>query len=222
MRILLLDDNIFENAYIIRCLEKEGHYVNNVFDGETAFSFLFHYYDIYLVNIDMPNISGLEILDHIKSINSNTFVIMFSSNPSNEMIKKAYEYGCNDFLVFPFECIDLVEKINLIDNNKEIRLANGLIYDSISKKITYENNEIILTKNELKLFVLLVSNLERCIQKDQIISYIYENKLINKNFEYVNKGTVRTLIYRLRKKLPENTIETLSNKDGYSINIQRV
>ena len=76
MRILLLDTENFENIYIKHCLEEKGHYVNCVSDGETACHFLFENYDIYLLNIDIPNISGLDILDHIKSINTNTIVIM--------------------------------------------------------------------------------------------------------------------------------------------------
>ncbi len=222
MRILLLDTENFESIYIKHCLEEKGHYVNCVSDGKTAYHFLFENYDIYLLNIDIPNISGLDILDHIKSINTNTIVIMLSVNPSTELMKKAHESGCDDFIVKPFNCDELVAKITRIKNNSKIKLINGIIYDSINKKITYNEKEIILTKNELKLFQLLITNLETCIQKDQIISYIYENKFINGNFEFTNKATIRTLVYRLRKKLPDNTIETFSNKDGYCISIDRV
>lgn len=218
MRILLLDTENFDSIYIKHCLEEKGHYVNCVSDGEIACNFLFENFDIYLLNIDVPNVSGLDILDHIKSININTIVIILSDNPSTELMKKAYELGCDDFIIKPFNCDELVAKITRINNNSKIKLINGIIYDSVNKKIKYKEKEIILTKNELKLFHLLITNLEICIQKDQIISYIYENKFIDGNLEFNNKATIRTLVYRLRKKLPENTIETFSNKDGYCIN----
>ena len=85
MKIFLLEDDYSLNEAIKEILELENHTVDNFYDGEIAFdNILNNNYDLYILDVNVPNIDGLEILEKIKSISLNLNVII------NTLIFNAY------------------------------------------------------------------------------------------------------------------------------------
>ena len=101
MKILLLEDDIALNKSICAALNYSGYDVDTFFDGNEVLNNLNFLYDLYIMDINVPNISGLELLDLIQNQNNQAKIIMISSNTDINTIKNAYNLGCIDYLKKP-------------------------------------------------------------------------------------------------------------------------
>lgn len=210
MKIFLLEDDYSLNEAIKEILEMENHIVNNFYDGEIAFNNILNEYDLYILDINVPNINGLDILEKIKSINLNSNVIIISANVNISLIKKAYVLGCDDYLKKPFDLEELVLKIKRyekVPNN--IKLTQNISFNLLEKELYLNSEKIELTKNEKNLLYLLIKNMGNTISYSQIEDFVYDGKS-------KSSDAIRSLIKRLRKKLSEDLILN-SLDEGYYI-----
>ena len=214
MKIFLLEDDYSLNEAIKEILELENHTVDNFYDGEIAFdNILSNNYDLYILDINVPNIDGLEVLEKIKSISLNLNVIIISANINIDLIKKAYLLGCDDYLKKPFDLEELVLKLARYQkNNNYISLTNDIHFNIFNKELYLKDEKIALTRNEKNLLYLLIKDLGTTISYSQIEDFVYEGKT-------KSSDSIRSLIKRLRKKLPENLLLNSLN-DGYYIKKQ--
>ena len=211
MKIFLLEDDYSLNEAIKEILELENHNVDNFYDGEIAFdNILNNTYDLYILDVNVPNIDGLEVLEKIKSISLNLNVIIISANINIELIKKAYSLGCDDYLKKPFDLEELVLKLARYEKrNKCIALTKEIHFNTFNKELYLKNEKIILTRNEKNLLYLLIKDMGTTISYSQIEDFVYEGKS-------KSSDSIRSLIKRLRKKLPENILLN-SLEEGYYI-----
>jgi DNA-binding response OmpR family regulator len=210
MKIFLLEDNYSLNEAIKEILEIENHVVDNFYDGEMAFNNISNEYDLYILDINVPNIRGLDILEKIKSVNFKSSVIIISVNVNIGLIKEAYILGCDDYLKKPFDLEELVLKIKRyekIPNN--IKLTSNVSFNLFEKELYLNNEKIELTKNEKNLLYLLIKNMGTTISYSQIEDFVYDGKS-------KSSDAIRSLIKRLRKKLSEDLILN-SLDEGYYI-----
>ncbi|MEA3553784.1 MAG: response regulator transcription factor [Campylobacterota bacterium] len=214
MKYLLLEDDIELNETICQILQLENCDVSSFFDGSDA---LYHIeknrYDVYIMDINVPNINGLELLECIKKTYKNSKVIMISSNIDIKTIEKSYNLGCYDFLKKPFYIEEL--RLKLLNIKKEyfssLRLSRNLYYDINNKQLLRDDIHIELTKKESLLLCLLVRNYNKLVSKDEIIEFVFENK-------YTNDVNIRAIITRVRKKLDDNIISTVAGV-GYCLRV---
>ena len=210
MKIFLLEDDYSLNEAIKEIIELENHSVKNFYDGQTAFDNISNNFDLYILDINIPNINGLEILKNIKNINPKTKVIIISANININLIKEAYNLGCDDYIKKPFDIEELLLKIHRYENkSKLIDLEKNIIFNLFSRELFVNNKVIELTKNEKNLLFLLVENLGKKISYEQIEYFVYENNI-------KSSDAIRSLVKRLRKKIPKDII--LNSLDqGYYI-----
>ena len=210
MKIFLLEDDYSLNEAIKEIIQLENHSVENFYDGETAFSKISNDFDLYILDINIPNINGLEILKHIKQINPKTKVIIISANINIDLIREAYTLGCDDYIKKPFNIEELLFKINRYEKKDTIiYLDINITFNTISKELIINNKTVELTKNEKNLLFLLVDNLNNKISYDQIENFVYEGTS-------KTSDAIRSLVKRLRKKLPKDLISN-SLDEGYYI-----
>ena len=211
MKIFLLEDDYSLNEAIKEIIELENHSIDNFYDGENALSNIRYDYDLYILDINTPNIDGLELLKIIKSTNFKSKVIMISANINIELMKKAYDLGCDDYLKKPFNLEELIFKINRYEQKSKIIYLDKDIAFNLSNKELIINNQIIeLTKNEKNLLTLLIKNRGIRISHEQIENFVYEGNS-------KSSDAIRSLIKRLRKKLTKEFILN-SLDEGYYIN----
>ncbi len=210
MKIFLLEDDYSLNEAIKEIIELENHSVKNFYDGQTAFDNISNNFDLYILDINIPNINGLEILKNIKNINPKTKVIIISANININLIKEAYNLGCDDYIKKPFDIEELLLKIHRYENkSKLIDLEKNIIFNLFSRELFVNNKVVELTKNEKNLLFLLVENLGKKISYEQIEYFVYENNI-------KSSDAIRSLVKRLRKKIPKDII--LNSLDqGYYI-----
>ena len=201
MKIFLLEDDYSLNETIKEMLELNLHEVHTFYDGEIAYNNITTYsYDLYILDINIPFIDGLEILKSIKIISEKIKVIMISANINIEKIKEAYKYGCDEYLKKPFDVEELILKIEKFDNKeKNIIIEDDVLFNTISKELFINNKKIELTRSERTLLLLLLENRGKAISHQNIEDYVYKS-------ESKSSDAIRSLIKRLRKKLSRNLI----------------
>ena len=148
MNILLLEDDIALNKAIKKVLEIDHHIVNTFTDGQELLDSLDQRYEIYILDINVPNISGLELLDIILGQNSQAKVIMISSNTDVQSLQTAYDLGCVDYLKKPFHITELRAKINRLKSEREHSVS------LVNLKDTRET----LTKKDKRLLKLILDH----------------------------------------------------------------
>ncbi len=165
--------------------------------------------DLVLLDINIPYLNGELLLKEIRK-ESHLPVIMVTSkaNESDEVI--SYSYGADDYITKPYNPTILLLKINALlkrcDINSTLISYKDFTFD-IGKGIIKNNSkEIILTKNEIIIFNMLLSNKDRIVSKDELMTELWNND------EYINENALTVNISRLRSKLAEmgypNIIET--------------
>ena len=209
-KIFLLEDDFSLNESIKEMLETENFIVDSFYEGDVAYENIIGDYELYIFDINVPNIDGLYLLEHIKNINPNSKVIMISANINIDQIKEAYLKGCDDYIKKPFDIEELLLKINKYTQKPHIIILDeNLYFNKNDKKLFLNNIEIELTKNERNLLILLINNKSNKVSHSQIEDYIYDR--VSKSSD-----AIRSLVKRLRRKITKDIIFN-SLDEGYYI-----
>lgn len=203
MKILLLEDDVALNKIIKKVTEIDRHTTTSYLDGQDVFNNLDDNYDLYILDINVPNINGLELLNLIYKKDNTSKVIIISSNTDISSIQQAYEFGCVDFLKKPFHLEELRIKINKLNTE----------YDLLSK-IKIKNEAKNLTKKEKDLLNLLLKNKEKIVTYETIEAIVYKDG-------FMSMDSLRALVRRLRLKLVDNIIHN-ALEEGYVITSKKV
>ena len=210
MKIFLLEDDYSLNEAIKEIIQLENHIVDNFYDGDVAFNNISNDYDLYILDINIPNMNGLEVLKNIKNKNPKTKVLIISANINIDLIREAYILGCDDYIKKPFDLEELIFKINRYEKkNKLIYLEENIVFNLLNKELLIDGNILELTKNEKNLLFLLVENLGLKVSYEQIENFVYQG-------ESKSSNAIRSLIKRVRKKIPKEVIFN-SLDEGYFI-----
>lgn len=212
MKILVLEDNE-RLAHVIKgVLEKEGYTIDLFFDGELALDALNRGYHCFILDINVPSIDGLSILETVRLYHKDIPAIIISSNHELEKIQASYEIGCDDYLKKPFFIYELVQKVKKLCHkpSQTIALWTGFSYDFINHRLLSPNQEEIkLAKKELLFLDLFIKDRHRVVSFNELEEYVWEG-------EDTSAMNMRALIKRLRKKLPEGAIVMLKEV-GYRL-----
>jgi len=213
MKILLLEDDATLSRVIKKGLEKENYSVDCFFDGELALNAISNGYSCFILDINTPSLDGISILKNIRDyLGASIPVIIISSNHELEKIKASYEKGCNDYIKKPFFIYELVQKVkhlcqiefNFIEFNDSCK------YNFMEHTLYVNNEKIILARKEILFLELFISNLNRIVTYAEIETYVWEG-------EDSNIDNIRALIKRIRKKLPNESIQIVTGY-GYTLN----
>jgi len=209
LKILLLEDNKRLNGTITKRLNMEGYEVDSFIDGNEAFEAIGKGYNCFVLDINVPNINGVEILKNIREYFPNVPIIIISSTIELEIIKDAYALGCDDYLKKPFYIDELIIKIKKLCNidKNVVKLSENCQYN-LKESTLYRDGKIVeLSKKEKLLLELFINYGNKLVTYERIQSVVWEGDL-------TTLDSIRTLVKRVRKKLPEGLIKTEINK-GY-------
>ena len=165
--------------------------------------------DLILLDINIPVLNGEILLKEIRK-ESNVPIIMVTSKTSETDEVLSYSYGADDYIIKPYNPTILLLKIAAIfkrcELNSNIISYKDLSFDIGKGIVKNKNGEVILTKNEIIIFSLLLNHQDRIVSKDEIMTDLWNND------EYINENALTVNISRLRAKLLElgyeNIIET--------------
>lgn len=212
MKILILEDNERLLNVMKIALEKESYSVDTFIDGDEALNVLDNGYNCFILDINVPHIDGISLLELLRINHKETPVIIISSNHDLEKIQKSYELGCSDYIKKPFYILELVQKVKKLCVIQKRFLKFDEVYEfDFINHILYENKkEIELTKKEILFLELFSKNLHHVATYEEIEEYVWEG-------DDTNLTNIRAMIKRLRKKIPNDAI-VITKGMGYSLN----
>ena len=217
MKVLLVEDDPKISAFIKIGLESNGFLIDNAFDSMMGEKLaLSRKYDVIILDVVIPGISGFELCKKIRNCNNFTPVIILTSLDSVDDKLTGFDCGADDYLVKPFSFQELLARIKaLVRRNKDAIVTPSvkildLELDSITKKVKRNNKEIILTATEYKILELFMSNKDKVLSRIQIAEKIWGYSF--------NSGTnvIDVHINSLRNKIDKDYSQKLiQTKKGF-------
>ncbi|MDD2895055.1 MAG: response regulator transcription factor [Aliarcobacter sp.] len=204
MKILLLEDNKKLNETITKRLKLKNYNVVSFTDGADAYENITEGFSCFILDINVPNIDGINILKKIREYYKIVPVIIISASVELDVIKQSYDFGCNDYLKKPFFIDELEIKIEKLCNiqDSKIYFDENSYFDFKSATVVIDNEETRLTKKEKLLINLFLSKKNQVITYESIENYVWEGS-------FVSLESIRSLIRRLRKILEKDYIQTV-------------
>ena len=209
-KIMIVEDDKIIREELIDLLNSNNYQTCFVKDFNNSFNeILEQKADLIILDINIPYTNGEVLLKNIRKV-LGVPVIMVTSKNNIEDEVLSYSNGADDYITKPYNPTILLLKIQAIFK-RYVTSSNVIIYKDltidISKGIVKnEKNEVILTKNEIIIFSLLLNNRDRIVTKDEIMTDLWNND------EYINENALVVNISRLRAKLTslgyDNIIET--------------
>ena len=202
--VLLVEDDLQLAKIVKKILESKDFMVEIEENGSEAIKKIKEKdYDIYLIDINIPGVNGLELVKFIREIKDFGFIIMITASAEEYNFKKAYEYGCDDYIKKPFHAAELEVRINhLLEKLDRIKF-DGYEYVFTTEDLFKDGKSVYLRKKEKKLLTLLLKNPNLTVNNDKIISYVWGGDFKGK------EPPVRQLVNELRKKFDKDYIKTV-------------
>lgn len=202
MQTLLVEDDIQLNKAVERYLKLQKFEVTSITDGDEAISAIDkNSYDMYILDINLPNINGLEILKYIRQKDLTAPIIMITAAMEVNYFVDAYDNGCSEYIKKPFHLQELQIRINnLLQIKKDniLQINDRVFYNNEFEELVVDNENIKLRKKEKKLLSILMRNINHTVSTENIVNYVWENDIRD-------KYPLRQLLSELRNKLPEDT-----------------
>ena len=215
MKILLLEDDILLHETIIEYLESLGHIVVGFREGESAFTSLEkEIYDLLILDINVPKIDGLTLVEKIHVMKITPPTIFISALIDIEEISRAFALGCHDYLKKPFHLKELslrIDKMLLTHHQPQehTRLSEGYSFNESSDTLTFYNEPQTIANRQLQIIKLLAEYRGSIVTYDTLREYAWEN-------DDIDNATIRSEVSRLKKNLKEEFIVNIRSI-GYMI-----
>lgn len=220
-KILFVEDDQVIRENYVTYLKMFFSEVFEAEDGEKAYElYKLKKPDIMIIDINIPKLNGLDLLERIRENDYSTKAIMLTAHSDKSFLLKAVGLKLTRYLVKPVSRKDLKEalkltidevlKFNVITVQK-IDLPDDYSWDFQLKELKYHNVIVELTNKEKIFLELLFSHKNRVFTYDEISEYVWGCD------ESIPLNGLKNIVKRLRKKLPEDTILNIFN-EGYKIN----
>jgi len=216
IHILIAEDEKPISNLIKLSLKNAGYSCDCAFDGgEAADMIEENNYDLILLDIMLPDIDGFELMEYIRPLEIPVIFITAKNSVQDKV--KGLRMGAEDYIVKPFEIIELLARIDVVlrryHKADDIIKIAGLMIDTKSRKVTRGGIEIALTPKEYELLLLFAQNPNTALYRETIYERIWE-----KEFVYGSKA-VDLHIQRLRRKAHLEKELQAVNKVGYRFEV---
>jgi DNA-binding response OmpR family regulator len=181
MKALLVEDDIQLNTTVKKFLQLQNYSVVSVFDGEEAINLIDkESFNIYIIDINLPNISGLEIVKYIRKKDLISPIIIMTASLEINNFVDAFDNGCSEYIKKPFHLKELeIRMQHLLQNNvSDVLTVNERIqYDFVNEELKIDNATIRLRKKVNRVLQILLKNINHTVKTEDIISYVWENEI---------------------------------------------
>lgn len=209
MRILLVEDDQLLGDGVKNGLKQYGYTVDWLKDGEAArLALSSETFDLILLDIGLPKMSGLHLLQSIRREGINTPVLILTARESVEDRVKGLDSGADDYLKKPFDLGEVCARIRALVRRSTGRTETVIAYknvvlDPAAHAVTVEGKELTLPRREFALLQKLLENAGQVLSREQIAQSLYGWE------EEVDSNALEVHIHNLRKKLKADYIRTI-------------
>lgn len=193
--------------------EMAGYLTETGFSCETAADLLEGHnklataaYDAVVLDITLPDGTGMDLLRQLKSRNLSTSVLILSAKDSLSDKLAGLGLGADDYLTKPFYLEELNARLNAIIRRKSVPVATAIQVDGLeiqpeAMTVTYRQTPILLTKKEFQLLLFFIDNMNRVLSKQAILEHLWGEAYDGSD----NLDTIYVHTMNLRKKLSAHT-----------------
>ena len=220
MKLLIIEDSQLLLRSLGVGLRKMGYGVDLVADGAEGLDFArFNDYDVIVLDLMLPTMDGLTVLQRLRSLGKMTHILILSAKDKVEDRIRGLQLGADDYLVKPFSFDELCARIQTLvrrryaATNPEIAIG-GLVLNTAARSVSRDNGPVALTPAEYNIFEHLALSRGRVLSKEQLIDAIHDSD------SCPGPNVIEVLICTLRKKLGcdgENQIIKTRRGYGYLI-----
>lgn len=205
MRILLVEDDLKTASFISKGLTEAGFAVDHATDGERGLQMAsIESYDAAIVDIMLPKMDGLTLIETLRQEKINTPVIILSAKRAVDDRVKGLQRGGDDYLTKPFAFTELLARVQgLIRRSSGVSEPTSLTVcelsmDFLTREVAREGKEIDLQPREFALLEYLMRNQGKVVSKTMIMEHVW-----NYNFD-PQTNVVEARICRLRDKVDKD------------------
>ncbi len=195
--ILLLEDDAILGQTIRDILQDANYAVDLVTDGATAAEKSFeHAYQLYIFDINVPELDGLELLQQLRFAEDNTPAIYISAQVDLKTITQGFEAGAEDYLKKPFYPEELLMRVNsrLQQHHPKTITYGNITYHPQSKEIFVDDKIYALGNVQLRLFDLMMHHIGQLMHKERLLELL----------EHPSDTALRVAMSKLKQKLDIN------------------
>ncbi|MDA8274155.1 MAG: response regulator transcription factor [Actinomycetota bacterium] len=202
MRVLVAEDDGGVRSVLERGLREHGYVVDAVANGESALAhFQAYEYDVAVVDWRMPKLSGLELVERLRSGGNRTPILMLTARDATEDRVTGLTRGADDYLVKPFSFSELVARLGALQRRPALTVdpvmrCGDLTYDPSTRELRVDGEPVVLTATESMLVELLLRRSPTVVTRRAIALHVWEDEA-----DAVGSNTIDVHIARLRAKL---------------------
>ena len=200
-RILVIDDEQDLCEILQYNLTAAGYEADVAYSAEEAVSKGIGQYDLLLLDVMMPGLSGFELAERLKADDQTAYIpiIFITAKDTEDDTLQGFGLGADDYVTKPFSVREVVARVSAVlkRNQPQTKLLQyeGLAVDQSSKTFTIDNDAVELTRTEFDLLTLLLSHRGQVFTRQELLESVWPDDVI------VTERTVDVNITRLRKKL---------------------
>ncbi|MBE6261102.1 MAG: response regulator transcription factor [Prevotella sp.] len=218
-RILVVDDEQDLCEILQFNLNVAGYGTDVAFSAEEAIGKGIEQYDLLLLDVMMPGLSGFELAQRLKTDEKTTHIpiIFITAKDAEDDTLQGFGLGADDYVTKPFSVREVVARVNAVlrrrptpsPSPREGRMTcDGLVVDTISKTVTIDDARVELTRTEFDLLALLLDHRGQVFSRQELLDRVWPDDVI------VTERTVDVNITRLRKKL-DNYASCILTRQGF-------
>jgi len=209
-KLLLVEDDELASELISDFLEDCGFHVETVFTATDGVARVKHEgYDLLILDINLPDFNGYEVLKNIKNRVSIPIIITSAYNDTKSKLL-AFKYGASDYMVKPIDLEELEARIWLqLGKNSEIKTSEEKkVFEIEDEKIYFQQTPLHLTTIEYDILELLIKNKNQTLRREELVESLS------------SLSSIRSLdnhIKNIRKKIGDNGTQSKYLKTEYGV-----
>lgn len=216
MRLLVIEDDLDLNRQLQEALKDEGYVVDVAYDGEEG-----HFlgdtepYDAVILDIGLPVKDGLSVLEGWRRDGRTMPVLLLTARDRWSDKVQGIDAGADDYVAKPFHMEEVIARVRALVRRAAGHASNEISVGSVrldnrGGRVTIDGCAVKLTSHEFRLLSYMMHHKGKVISRTELTEHLYDQ-----DFDR-DSNTIEVFVGRLRKKLPNNFIETVRGL-GYQI-----
>jgi len=206
MRILIAEDDQVLADGLLRAVRSSGYAVDQVASGtEADAAVASHEFDLLILDLGLPKMSGLEVLRRLRARGSSLPVLILTAADSVEQRVTGLDVGADDYMAKPFSLQELEARVRAL-TRRGLGTASSVIrhgpltFDATGRVAYLDDQMVELSAREISLLEVLLQRAGRLVSKDQLVERLCEWG------EEVSTNAIEVYIHRLRKKIERGPV----------------
>ena len=209
MRLLIVEDDPDLNRQLVSALSDAGYAVDTAFDGEEG-----HFlgdtepYDAVILDLGLPQKDGISVLEHWRRDDRKMPVLILTARDRWSDKVAGMDAGADDYVAKPFHMEEILARVRALLRRSTGHAKNEievgpLRLDTKTSRVTIDGAPIKLTSHEYRLLAYLMHHRGRVVSRTELVEHLYDQ-----DFDR-DSNTIEVFVGRLRKKIPDELIETV-------------